>query len=91
MKTGLVVACCVICFASGCGYPAFTSVMRANYTSDLKLEMKCEQYTTRNTDELNKIINKYYSDGWRLSLLSEYTSTAMTSFPTLICFERPAK
>lgn len=86
---GLLVLC-----LPGCGAPALSSALRANYSGDVKLEMKCEEYkqdVSRDVKYLNTIISKYYSEGWRLAAMSEYTSSGVTSFSTIVCFERPSK
>ena len=84
----------VIASMSGCGYPAFTSAMRPNFQADTKVEMKCElveMNSSRDVVDLNKVLNKYSPEGWRLAYLSEYTSTGITTFSNLVCFERPVK
>ena len=96
MKSRIIVFAllALIAFISGCGYPAFTSAMRSNFPSDAKVEMKCELVvmdTTRDVVNLNTVLNKYSSDGWRLAYLSEYTSSGITSFSNVVCFEHTLK
>jgi len=79
---------------AGCGYPAFTSAMRPNFPADAKTETKCElveMNSSRDVVELNNVLTKYSPDGWRLVYLSEYTSTGITTFSNLVCFERMVK
>lgn len=91
-QTNILFALFVIMVSiSGCGYPAFTSSMRSNFPSDVKIQMRCvhiETETSRDGSTLDKMLDKYSEEGWRLAYISEYTSTGITSFSNLICIER---
>jgi len=75
-------------FITACGYPAMTSVTRSNFPADARLEMKCEYYADRNPRTINPLMSKYYAAGWRLAVLSEYTSSGRATYPSIVCFER---
>lgn len=68
-----------------CGYPAFTSALRSNFDSNTKVETSCSRIDRKNIPEHVKNASP---DGWRLAFVSEYTSTAKSDFPSLICMER---
>jgi hypothetical protein len=71
--------------ACSCGYPAFTSALRTNFDGNSKIETSCSRLER---NDIPDTVSKATKDGWRLAYVSEYTSTATSSFPSLICFER---
>lgn len=93
-RTKMFAFVALVASLSGCGYPAFTSSIRPNFPPDAKVEMKCElieMNSSRDVVDLNTTFNKYSPDGWRLAYLSEYTSTGISTFSNLVCFERMVK
>lgn len=84
MKRVMMVVAAVL--ASGCGFPAFTSSMRASgFGPEVMTETKCF-YVGR--DALPGVV-KELGPGWRLFYSSEYTSTGIVGIPANFCFERP--
>lgn len=71
-----------------CGYPALSSSMRSNFPPEADVEMKCWELAERGKEGLNRMLSVGKKEGWKLAFISEYTSTAKTSFPTIVCFER---
>lgn len=75
--------------SSSCGIPAFSSAMRSNgYAADVRLESRCKEV---DRDRIGGAIKRSYATGWRLSFVSQYTSSARGDISAIVCFERPVR
>lgn len=77
-----------VLFGSACGYPSFTSAMRTNFGPETRIESLCLR---TDGNEIDKAVREYTAQSWRLSYISEYTSSARKDFISTLCFERSTR
>jgi hypothetical protein len=83
---GLLVASIAV---SGCGYPGYALAMRQNFPGSVAVAVSCASYHQLSEREIASEIESMYAGGWRLALMSEYTSTMKAGHSIVICYERP--